>query len=374
VKDVLQWAWQQSGWPAFFWDHNAIAAPLALARRAQGELVGLARLLDLDSQLRTDADVLLQEALSTSRIEGEHPDPQSVESSVAYHLKHPAAGLPPSDHGVDGLVQLLLDATLKYEEPLTRQRLDAWHSALFPVTGHRLAPMLVGTIRTEQMQIVSGGHEREKVHYEALPSEEVPAALDHLLTWFCAPPTGLDGLVRAAIAHLWFEQIHPYADGNGRIGRALMDMALAQDEKRRLRLCSLSVQFEKNRNAYYHQLEQAGRQGLDITAWLLWYLEQVELAARHAIAAFANVLRKARFWLRFADAPLNERQRKALTRLLDAGSGHLEGGMTVRKYTRLARTSRATASRELIQMEGLGCLVRLGKGRSTFYEISWEVA
>lgn len=366
------WVWQQPGWPDFIWDHDALAGPLARARRAQGELVGLTKLLDLETQSQADADLLLQDALHTSRIEGEHPNPQSVRSSIAYHLKLPTAGLPPSDHGTDGLVQVLLDATLKYDEPLTRDRLDAWHSALFPVTGYRLTRMLVGKVRTEHMQVVSGGHGREKVHYEALPPRDVPSALDRLLSWFHTPPAGMDGLVRAGIVHLWFEQIHPYDDGNGRVGRALMDMALAQDEQRRLRLYSLSVQFEAHRSAYYQQLEQAGRSELDITAWLLWFLEQVELAARHSISTLSKVLAKARFWLRYADAPLNERQRKALNRLLDAGAGGFEGGMTVRKYVSLVGTSRATGSRELIEMETLGCVVRSGNGRSTHYHIPWE--
>ena len=373
TKASAEWVWQDPRWPEFAWDAASVSVPLAAARRAQGELVGAARLLDADAQTRAQADLLLQDALNTSLIEGERPDPDGVRSSIARRLGLSFAGLPVPDQGTEGLVEVLLDATSGFDRPLILERLCAWQAALFPQGRSLLHRIRTGTLRGEQpMRIVSGALGREKVHYEAVPRDRLDAEMRRFLDWFGRPHPELDGLVRTGIAHLWFELIHPFEDGNGRVGRALMDLAIAQDERRAARLYSLSAQFMKDRSRYYELLEQAGRAGLDITPWLLWFLRQVESACREAQRSLRAVLVKTRFWMHYAEAQLNDRQRKVLNRMLDAGPGGFQGGMTTRKYVGLAGVSRATAFRELARLVELGCLVPSEKhGRSASYEIAW---
>lgn len=367
------WIWQRSGWPDFRWDIAALSHPLAAARRAQGELVGAARLLGTDDQTQAEATLVLQDALNTSLIEGQHPDPQGVRSSIARRLGLPSAGLPVPDKEADGLVAVLLDATSRYQEPLDVERLCGWQAALFPDGRSSLRRIRTGQLRGKQpMQIVSGPVGRERIHYEAVPHTRLRTDMQKFLRWFERPPPNLDGLLRAGIAHLWFELIHPFEDGNGRVGRALMDMGLAQDEGHGSRLYSLSAQFMKERTRYYQLLEETGRADLDITEWLAWFLTQIEMACGSAQTTLGNVIGKTRFWMRHAQTPLNERQRKALNRLLDAGPEGFEGGMTTRKYASLGKVSRATAYRELSQLVELGCIVPNDKGgRSMGYEISW---
>lgn len=311
--------------------------------------------------------------MNTSFIEGEHPDSAGVRSSIARRLGLPFAGLPAPDRAVDGLVEVLLDATARYDQPLTLDRLCAWQAALFPAGRPLLQKIRVGTLRgDEPMRIVSGPVGRERVHYEAVPRERLDSELAALLEWFSATPADVDGLLRAGIAHLWFELLHPFEDGNGRVGRALMDMALAQDEGRGQRLYSLSTQFMSDRNRYYELLESAGYGNLEITEWLAWFLRQIESACASAQGTLTSVLAKARFWMRHSEARLSDRQRKVLNRLLDAGPDGFEGGMTTRKYVSLAGVSRATAFRELRQLQDLGCLIPNAKnGRSAGYEIPW---
>jgi len=223
------------------------------------------------------------------------------------------------------------------------------------------------------MQVVSGRMGRERVHFVAPPRERLDDRVAEFLTWFNQPPTDLDGLVRAGLAHLWFVTLHPFEDGNGRLARAITDMALAQDERQPNRFFSLSAQILRDRESYYDILERSQRGGLDVTEWLAWFLAQVEAAAAAAEQTVANTLAKARFWLRHQAGNLNERQRKALNRLLDAGTGGFEGGINTRKYMSLTGTSRATAYRELADLVEQGCIAPNGKGgRSSGYDIIWE--
>lgn len=222
------------------------------------------------------------------------------------------------------------------------------------------------------MEVVSGGMGGERVHFLAPPRERLEAELGRFLDWFEEPPPGLDGLVRSGIAHLWFITLHPFEDGNGRLARAVTDMAIARDERRPMRLFSLSSQIQQRRDAYYEILEQTQRGDLDITPWLVWFLAQVEDAAAQAHSIVARTLGKARFWLRFQSVEINERQRKVLNRLLDAGPGGFAGGINNRKYMGLTRASRATAWRELADLAAKGCLVPTGQGgRGSAYEIPW---
>lgn len=296
-----------------------------------------------------------------------------MRSSVARRLGLPTAGLPPPPRAVDGLIDVLLDAARHHDAPLTAERLLGWQAALFPTGYSGLHAIRVGELRgDEPMQVVSGAMGRERVHFVAPPRVGLGADLDHYLSWFNAPSADLDGLVRAGLAHLWFVTLHPFEDGNGRLARAITDLALSQDERRPMRLFSLSAQILRERERYYEVLERTQRGGMDLTDWLGWFLVQVEAAATAADQAVSSTLAKARFWLRHQGTTLNERQRKVLNRLLDAGPDGFEGGLNTRKYMGLTKTSRATAYRELADLVEKACLCPTGKGgRSSGYEVLW---
>lgn len=372
-KPLTSWIWQRRGWPGFRWNPAALSRPLAAARRAQGELAGIAKLFDPSLDLAAQLEVLTIEGVATSAIEGESFDPNALRSSIARRLGLPTAGLPTSSRAQDGLAEVLLDASIRYDEPLTLERLCAWQAALFPTGRSGLHAVRTGTLRgPTPMRIVSGPVGRERVHYVAPPRKGLDSELRAFLRWFNRPPDGLDGLLRAGLAHAWFEVLHPFEDGNGRIGRALLDQALAQDEKRPVRLYSLSARFMSHRDDYYAALEQLSRGGLDVTPWLAWFLDQVAAAARASEATVGHVIRKARFWVRHAQTVLNERQRKALNRMLDAGPSGFEGGMTNRKYASLTGASPATAQRDLADLVLRRCLAPVGGGRSARYELLIE--
>jgi Fic family protein len=372
-KPLTPWIWQQRTWPRFRWDAATLSRPLAAARRAQGELVGVARLFDPDLDLAAQLEVLTIEGVATSAIEGETFDPKALRSSIARRLGLPTAGLPVANRSQDGLAEVLLDAAMRYDDPLTLNRLCAWQAALFPSGRSGLHPIATGRLRSAApMRIVSGPIGRERVHYLAPPRQRLDGELRAFLDWFNHPPDGLDGLMRAGLAHAWFEILHPFEDGNGRVGRALLDRALAQDERRPVRLYSLSARFMARRDDYYSALERLSRGGLEVTPWLAWFLEQLEVAARASEATVGHVIEKARYWLRHSGAELNERQRKALNRMLDAGPAGFAGGMTNRKYAHLTGASPATAQRDLADLVARGCLAPVGSGRSTRYELVIE--
>jgi len=365
-----RWIWQHPKWPTFIWNVAALSPALSRARRVQGELAGVARLLDAKLDLSAQLEVLTLEGLTTSAIEGETLDPNALRNSIARRLGLPTAGLPRPSRSVDGLVEVLLDATQAFREPLTLKRLNAWQAALFPTGRSGIHEIRVGALRgKEPMRIVSGPIGRERVHYEAPPHDRLDREMRVFLDWFNAPPAGLDTLLRAGLAHAWFEIIHPFEDGNGRVGRAILDMALAQDEQRSTRLYSLSARFMDQREAYYEALERTSSGDLDVTPWLSWFLEQVQAATRSSESLVHSVLKKARFWMQHAQSELNERQLKALNRLLDAEPGGFVGGLTNKKYASLTRASPATAQRDLADLVEKGCLIAVGGGRSARYEL-----
>ena len=366
------WIWQQPDWPQFSWDAEAISPALARARLAQGKTLGAARLLDRDLTLEAAMAILVEDGVTTSAIEGERLDIDAVRSSVARQLGLPTAGLPTPPRAVEGLVEVLLDATQHFDAPLTAARLCAWQAALFPGGQSGLQPIRTGMLRGDApMHVVSGPIGRERIHFTASPRPGLDAELDRFLGWFNHAPTGLDGLIRAGLAHLWFVTLHPFEDGNGRLARAVTDLAMAQDERQALRLFSLSAQILREREAYYAVLERIQRGGLDVSAWLGWFLEQIAAAADAAEQTIARTLTKARFWLRHQTTDLNPRQRKVLNRLLDAGVDGFEGGMNTRKYASLTRTSRTTAYRELADLVENGCLQPTAAGgRSTRYVLA----
>lgn len=371
AKHLEPWIWRRPDWPEFRWDSARLALPLAAARRAQGELTGMARLLDPDADLHAQLEVLTSEGVATSAIEGERFDPNALRSSLARRLGLPTARLPAPPRSLEGLVDVLLDATQELDRPLTQNRLAAWQAALFPTGRSGLSKIRVGALRgASPMRIVSGPVGRQRVHYEAPPRRGLEQELNRFLRWFNRPPPGMDGLLRAGLAHAWFEVIHPFEDGNGRVGRALLDRALAQDENRSSRLYSLSARFMAVRNEYYNALQALSRGDLDATDWLQWFLEQVVAACGGTAGTVERVLYKARFWLRHAQAGFNERQRKALNALLDAGAGGFVGGMTNRKYAHLTHISPATAQRDLAELAEHGILRSQGAGRGVRYELA----
>lgn len=368
------WIWNRPEWPKFTWDEPRVLTALAAAHRNQGRLLGAVQLLDPGLSTEALAQVLVEEALKTSEIEGEKLDPASLRSSVARRLGLPTAGLPAVARKVEGLVQVLLDATQGHDHPLTLDRLCGWQAALFPDGYSGIHRIGTGALRGEApMRVVSGPVGRERVHFEAPPNTVLERELAAFLAWFNAHADSMDGIVRAGVAHLWFVTLHPFEDGNGRLARAITDMALAQDEHQPNRFYSLSARIMEHRNRYYDVLEQTQRGTLDVTEWLLFFLEQVASACVAAEGVVAATFAKARFWLAHSGLDLNERQRKVLNRLLDAGPDGFEGNLTNRKYTALAKTSSATASRELKDLVEKGCLMPLeAAGRSSAYRIPWE--
>lgn len=371
TKPLKPWIWQRPEWPDFRWDAAALARPLSAARRAQGELLGMSRLLDPDSDLLAQLEVLTSEGVATSAIEGERFDPKAVRSSLARRLGLPTAGMPAPPRSVEGLVDLLLDATQKLDRPLPVRMLSSWQAALFPTGRSGLTRIRVGQLRgPAPMRIVSGPIERQLVYYEAPPRKGLDRELARFLDWFNKRAVDVDGLLRAGLAHAWFELIHPFEDGNGRVGRALLDRALAQDEDRSTRLYSLSARFMAVRNQYYDALQALSTGTLDATSWLRWFLDQVAAACGESAHTVERVLEKARFWMRHGQSGLTTRQQKALNALLDAGREGFAGGMTNKKYAHLTRVSPATAQRDLSDLAARGILRASGAGRSVRYELA----
>lgn len=368
-----QLLWQHPTWPGMRYDGPQVAAAVADARRVQGRVEGQLAALGFEARQQLAAEAWVQEAMSTAAIEGEQLDLLAVRSSVARRLGvAPGKGAHAARH-IDGLLDIMDDAVTHAAAALTHERLQAWQAALFPTGYSGMRKVLVGGYRQhgEPMQIVSGPIGRETVHYEAPPSSSVLDEMTRFLAWL-HDDTGSDSLVQAALAHLWFETIHPFEDGNGRVGRVIVDLILARDAGVASRLFRVSQRLLENRDAYYAELERAQHGPLDVTPWVVWFVSQLRLACEQASGVIELALAKARFWSVHHDKDLNARQRKAVNSLLDAGPGGFEGGMSTRKYESLASTSRATASRELIELVSLGLLVAVGAGRSTRYRINPE--
>lgn len=375
MKSYQRWIWQLPEWPSLVYDAQRVQTCLAAARKSQGLLLGKAEMIGLEGLQPHIRDALTQEALTTSAIEGEKLDPESVRSSVARRLGLDTSGAPQAEgkRNIEGLIDVLQDATLHTESPLTLERLCNWHGALFPTGFSGMQRIDVGVLRSVPMEIVSGAIGHTKVHYAAPPSEGMANQVDAFLTWFnqTNPNAGsrpMDGLVRAAISHLWFETLHPFDDGNGRIGRALLQLALGQDMGQPGRIVTLSRQIESCKHRYYSELERAQRsKSMGVTAWVEWMLAQFSLASEFASRTIDSAIQRIRFQALMSSVPLNERQQKTMKKILDAGPKGFEGGMTTRKHERISQTSTPTAARDLIELERLGLLKRYGAGRSTRY-------
>ena len=355
-------------WPTFRWNPETLADQLAAVRHRQGRLVG--RMESLGFPLRSEAvlQTLTEDVLKTSEIEGELLDKAQVRSSLARRLGVDIGGLTPADRAVEGVVEMMLDATQLFDTALTADRLFGWHAALFPTGRSGLARITVGAWRTDStgpMQVVSGPIGREVVHFQAPQADRLAHEMQAFLDWFNTDAP-VDPVLKAGLAHLWFVTIHPFDDGNGRIARAIADMALARSEGSAQRFYSMSAQIRLERTAYYDRLERTQAGGLDVTPWLSWFLACLDRAFAPAEATLEAVLRKARFWERLAGAPLHPRQRAMLERLLDGFVGKL----TTSKWAALTKCSQDTALRDVEALVARGILVRdKAGGRSTSYSL-----
>ena len=361
--------WERPDWPHFRWNSARLLPSLQVAHMNQGRFLGRLETLGFDLRVRAELNAVSEEALKSSEIEGEILNPESVRSSVARRLGVPDAALGPEDRNVEGIVGMTLDATKSFDAPLTEERLFAWQAALFPTGYSDLKRIRVGAWRdqsSDPMRVVSGAHGRRRIHFEAPPAERMDAEMKAFLQWFNHPPR-LDGIVEAAIAHLWFCTVHPFEDGNGRIARALADMSLARTEHSDQRFYSLSAQIRRDRSAYYDSLESTQKGDLDATDQLLWFIGCFSRAIDRAQGACASVLAKTEFWQSHAQDALNERQRKVLNRYLDG----FEGNLTVRKWTALAKCSTATAQRDIADLIERGILIRNpGGSKNSSYSLS----
>ena len=359
---------KQPGWPDFHWDSETLASPLASVRHKQGRLLGKMEGLGFDLRSEASLSVLTSDVVKSSAIEGEALDPQEVRSSIARRLGLDAGGLPKASRNVDGIVEMMLDATQSYADELTEERLFAWHASLFPTGRSGMSRIAVGRWRPEEagaMQVVSGPIGRETVHFEAPTADRLQAEMTRFLRWFNTAPI-IDPVLKAGLVHFWFVTIHPFEDGNGRIARAIADMALARADGTKERFYSMSSQIEVERKEYYRQLEFAQRGDLDITRWISWFLECLDRALDGAEQTLSGVLNKARVWEQINRQPVNERQRNVINRMLNG----FEGFLTTSKYAKLAKCSPDTALRDIRELAERGILLQNpGRGRSTSYRL-----
>lgn len=364
-----EYIWQSPHWPDWHYDLAALAEPLAAVSRAQGLLLG--RLADVGMALRDEASLaaLTEDVVQTSAIEGETLNVASVRSSVARRLGVDIGALAPADRHVDGIVDMILDATSKATTPLTTERLFGWHAALFPTGYSGISAIKVGHWRDDSngpMQVVSGSIGREKVHFEAPPANRLAAEMARFLAWLNDASPKEPALVRAGLGHLWFVTLHPFDDGNGRIARAIGDLLLTRADGSPQRFYSLSAQIQRERKAYYDILERTQKGAMDVTQWLTWFLSTLLKAIEHAHGVLDQVFTKAKFWQHAATIPMNERQIKVLNRLLDG----FEGKLTTSKWAALAKCSQDTALRDITELLQRGVLQKTNAGgRSTSYQI-----
>lgn len=370
-----KYIWQLPEWPEFTWIKEGIRDSLERYQNARFRLTALAKYLGFDECNQAYADALAEEVVQNYAIEGERLDVASVRSSVARHLGMSTAGMPAPDEKSLRAVSVLLDAMENKTMPLTAERLKGWHATLFPEGTVSLKGFVRGDWRGEgPMRVVSQRYDREIVHYEAPPASQVDSGMRNFLDWFNMTGFDMDAVVRAALAHVWFVTIHPFDDGNGRLARIITDLALAQSDLGETKLYFLSNQIERNRKEYYAVLEQTQGASLDVTDWLNWFSSMAEKAVDNASKRVERIIRKAEFWKMHADAPLSERQRKVLNKLLDAGE-EFEGLMNTRRYVAMAKVSRATAFRDLTALVDLGMLEEnIGKGRNASYSLIYPLS
>lgn len=365
---MAQYIWQQDGWPRMKWHGERLSQRLAEVNLLRGKLLGRIALFGFEDQNRSLLESITQEIVQSAKIEDEELNRDSVRSSVAMQLGLPYEGLPTPDHYTEGVVQVMIDATRHYDAPVDAERLFAWHGALFPTGRSGLYKITVADWRQgdEPMQVVSGPLGNQKVHYKAPASKDVPQMMHDLMVWI-EEETQIDPLVKAAIAHLWFVTIHPFDDGNGRLGRTLTELLLSRADHASQRYYSLSAEILNHRKAYYAHLEEVQKGNLDITAWIDWFLQTLKSALEVAMEKTERVVKKKMFWEQNQHLTFNERQRKVLNMLLDGFDGKLNSS----KWYKINHCSQDTAIRDIKDLIEKGILRSTGEGgRSTNYEIT----
>lgn len=368
ARRIDGYIYQREGWPRFRWDAASLTPKLSSTRLHQGKVLGHLQALGFSAQEKALLDSTTLEIVKSSEIEGEALPPDQVRSSIARRLGLEDGGLIKDDPKVAGVVEMVLDATQKFAEPLTKERLFAWHKALFAGGSDHFHKIAVGAWRDDAkgpMQVVSGGHGHERVHFEAPAAASLDMEMDAFLAWENQEGNA-DPLIKAALAHLWFVTIHPFDDGNGRVARAIADRALARSEGSPKRFYSMSAQIRKERGEYYRILEQTQHGDLDVTPWLEWFLGCLDRAFTNIDEQSNVVVRKDQFWKDHAEVSFNPRQRKVLGKLLEG----FEGKLTSSKWAKIAGCSQDTASRDIDHLLELGVLIKdTAGGRSTSYSL-----
>lgn len=357
--------WQHQQWPCFTWNDSELITLLSEVRNLEGKIAGMMSGLGFDVQSRTSLDVMTEDVLRSSEIEGVILNSDRVRSSIARHLGIETVGLPDPDHYTEGVVQVMLDAIRNNHVPLNKERLFNWHAAIFPTGRSGIYPITVGAYRfgPEPMQIVSGAMGKEKVHYEAPPSDTVPVLMEQFINWV-NDETGIDPILKAAVAHLWFVAIHPFDDGNGRLTRTITDMLLSKADGLPLRFYSMSAEILREKKSYYEVLEKTTTGSPDITLWLKWFLQTMKSAIRRSENMVERTVQKTLFWQRRRGIPMNERQIKMVNLLWD----EFEGKLTSSKWSKITKSSQATALRDISDLIEKGVLMAADNGgRSTNY-------
>lgn len=357
--------YQQKNWPKFTWDHLQINPKVSTIRHRQGKILGLMSAAGFDLKEKAILQTLTMDVTKSSEIEGELLNIEMVRSSIAKRLGIEIAGLPVADRDVEGVVEMMLDATQKYNDPLTEERLYNWHSAIFPTGRSSLSKIIAGNWRLGPIHVLSGAMGKEKVHFEAPDAERVAAEMQAFIGWF-EEKDDLDPVLKAAIAHFWFVTIHPFDDGNGRITRAITDMQLARADKTEQRFYSMSAQIQAERNAYYDILERTQKGTLDITLWLLWFMDCLDRAMNSTDQILKTIKLRILFWEKHKNTDFNQRQYKMINILLDDFFGKL----TVSKWSKMTKCSTDTALRDIQGLIHKNILVKEAPGgRSTHYQL-----
>jgi Fic family protein len=368
-----RWIWQSAIWPKLRFDLSSLALPLARARDMAGRLRGKAEAIGANELISVEREVWVGSAMATAAIEGEILNLAAVRSSVNRRLGVETTSDPPVPRNVEALLDVMNDASVHWQDALTEERLVAWQALICEQSRSGLLKVETGRFRSDSVEVISGPEGRKTVHFEGPPANLVRSEVRVFLDWFndAKDFAGVDGLLRAGLSHVWFESIHPFADGNGRVGRAILDMAISQDTKSASRVHGLSIRISDKKTEYYDALNRAQRGSGDVTEWLVWFTQTYADSCEASLQLIDEALVRTRFWSTHKEVPLNVRQRKALTRMLGMGPGKFEGGMTPRKYMALTKANnRLTANRDLSDLVEKQLLVRGGAGRSTFYNLA----
>jgi Fic family protein len=360
--------YNNKSWPIFEWNSDKLLPLLAHVRNKQGKLIGRMGALGFELRNEANLEILTSDIIKSTEIEGEILDKEQVRSSVARRLGLEISGLVHSERNVDGIVDLMVDATKNYDKELNVERLYSWHSSLFPTEKSGMYKIRTGKWRDDSkgpMQVVSGAIGKEKLHFQAPPASRIENEMRIFLDWFNLDQS-TDLVIKAAIAHVWFVTIHPFEDGNGRISRALSDMILARSDEQSYRFYSMSTQIRKERNSYYKLLENTQKSGLDITNWIEWFLNCLLNALENSESLFEKIIYKHHFWVTHANTPINNRQQKILNLLLD----EFEGALNTSKWSKLVKCSQDTALRDIQDLISKKILLKsTSGGRSTNYEL-----